>query len=66
MTAEAAASQNLSDDSQEWKIIYLHRISHILRDEPSVEIQQNGAKERVLDVCVRLFGGSSGTVCSTC
>jgi len=31
-----------------------------------VVVCQNGAKKRVLDVCARLFGGFSGTACSTC
>jgi hypothetical protein len=29
-------------------------------------LPKNGAKKRVLDVCARLFGGSSGTACSAC
>jgi len=40
--------------------------NQVLEWRAMVLVCQNGAKKRVLDVCARLFGGFSGTVCSTC
>jgi hypothetical protein len=40
--------------------------NQVLEWRATVAVSQNGAKKRVLEVCARLFGGFSGTVCSTC
>jgi hypothetical protein len=40
--------------------------NQVLEWRAMVVVCQNGAKKRVLDVCARLFGGSSSAACSTC